>query len=451
MKRLSQACIHVALSLAVVALAGCGPKDLPDDQLLTSAHFRYHARADTVLDPTILDRLEAYRTEFDTAYGVESGVVDYYRYRDWADFAANSGCPVPCTDGRTVLTVAPLLEHELIHALMADVGQPAHVLQEGVAQYAACIQPNLAWPVDPATWAGAVEAGGYGDYYSNGVTLYNFGQRLVAWMRTQGPSARFVDFYRSGISTSDPALFDVQFQRAWGRRLSDVAVEINVDRYAGSFCPCTAPALAANGGATSFVSGQEYRTFDVAMESRVELANEGRQQVFPSLCENSGALRLATLPDSSGPTRTIARMTAGRYGVVTGASETRTATVRQTQTPQDDWSCEAALAAPIHVGAEEVALWVTADRASIATVPSDMTWFALDLDGPRIVSLLALGTRMFCDDGCASFGAEPCSQALGDQGVTVFPPPAGPLLIGVGRSSEPVGPGSVGVLVRTPP
>jgi hypothetical protein len=453
MSRPFHACLRAALAVATIGGACGGPKDLPDDQLLTSAHFRYHARADTVLDPTIMDRFEAHRAEFDATYGVESGIVDYYRYRDYADLVANSGCPVPCTNGRTVLTFAPLHEHELVHAFMADLGEPALVVAEGIAQYAACIDPNLAPPVDPAAWAAAVSSGGFGNQSSNDA-LYGFGQRLVAWMRAQGPSARFVDYYRDSISTSDPALFDVQFERAWGRRLSDVAAEIAVDRYAGSFCPCTAPAIPADGSSATFVSGEEYRTLDVAQESRVEITNDAAQQVFPASCASSGGFGITFDPQPTGPTKTVARMSAGRYLVATADLESVTATVRQVQTAQDDWSCEAALAAPVHVGSEEVVLWVTADRALVPKKLSDISWFALDLDGPHVVSMIAVGTFVFCSDSCVAFGADlsGCSELAADgQGITLSPSSTGPVLIGLARSTSPPLSGSVGVRVRPAP
>jgi hypothetical protein len=455
MKRSQQAGIHAPVALALVTLAGaCGPKDLPDDQLLTSAHFRYHARADTVLDPTIMDRLEAHRTEFDATYDVESGIVDYYRFRDDADLVANSGCSVPCTSGSSVMAFVPLHEHELVLGLMADVGEPALVVQEGIAQYAACIQPNLALPVDPTVWAALVSAGGFGEDSSN-AAFYDFGQRLMAWMRAQGSPARFVDFYRNGISTSDPALFDVQFERAWGRRLSDVAAEIEVDRYAGSFCPCTAPAIPADGSPASFASGEEYRTLDVVQESRVELTNDGAQQVFPASCASSGGSGVNFPPQPTGPMVTVARMSPGRYLVTTPELETGTATVRQVQTPQDDWSCAAALAAPIPVGSEEVVLWVTPDPASSGATLSDLTWFALDLDGPHVVSSIAEGTFIICGNSCGNFGLSPgCSALVDGQGVTVSPPPTGPLLIGLanstGESIDQVS-HSIGVRVRPAP
>jgi hypothetical protein len=47
----------VRLNGLVAFAFACAPRDLPNDQLLTSAQFRYHARAEAVLDPTIMDRL----------------------------------------------------------------------------------------------------------------------------------------------------------------------------------------------------------------------------------------------------------------------------------------------------------------------------------------------------------------------------------------------------------
>ncbi|HEX4405069.1 MAG TPA: hypothetical protein VH560_09595 [Polyangia bacterium] len=443
----------MAVAIAVSTLAGAceAPGDLPDDQLLTSAHFRYHARADTLLDPTIMDRLEAHRTEFDETYGVESGIVDYYRFRDYADLVANSGCPLPCTSGRSVMAFAPLHEHELVHAFMADVGEPAVVVAEGIAQYAACIQPNLALPVDPGQWPAAVSAGQARGDGSN-EALYDFGQRLVSWMHGQGP-ARFVDFYRKGISTSDPALFDVQFQGEWGHRLSEVADAIEGDPYAGSFCPCTAPAIPADGSPASFASGEEYRTLDVTQQSRVVLTNDGAQQVFPVSCASADGFGGNMDPEPTGPTMTVARMSAGHYLVTTPELEAGTATVRQAQAPQDDWSCEAALVAPIHAGATEIILWVTADRALVPASLSDLTWFAIDLDGPHVVSAIAPGTLISCESSCGVAGPQ-CSDPFNDQGVTVTPQSTGPLLVGVAKSTgeavDEIG-HSVGVRIRPAP
>jgi len=86
--------------------------------------------------------------------------------------------------------------------------------------------------------------------------------------------------------------------------------------------------------------------------------------VLPASCAGSGGYGIDFDSQATGPTLTVARMGTGRYLVTTPGFETGRATVRQVQTPQDDWSCEAALAAPIHMGSEGVVFWVTPDLAS---------------------------------------------------------------------------------------
>jgi hypothetical protein len=394
-RRPSRASVRCLSGLAAFAFA-CAPQDLPNDQVLTSAHFRYHARAETVLDPTIMDRLETHRAEFDTWFGVESGLVDYYLFRDDHDFLANAPCPGhSCTSGSSVFTTAPVHEHELVHGFLADVGQPAEILGEGIAQHAACIQTHIATQIPPASWPQV--AGGSN---TNDTDIYNFGQRLTAWMLAARGPAAFISFYGKSLRTHDPALFALQFEDFWGRRLGDVAVELNDDRYEGSSCPCGAPAVPDDGSPISFVAQQDYRTFDVAEESRVQLGSDG-PLVYPASCVNAADEGADSVPAASAAL-TVARVGAGRFGVIAwpGADGT-TVTVRRTQQPQRDWSCEAALKAPVAVGAGDVALWVTPDLASDA----NGTWFAVDVDGPRVLSMLSLdGLAIVCTSSCDHCG-----------------------------------------------
>jgi hypothetical protein len=226
---------RLAPAAAVVLVLACGPRDAPDDQLLTSPHFRYHARADAVLDPTVMDRLEAFRGELDATFGIESPIVDYYLYRDVADLSANSPCPGrPCTyAGTEIQTSAPFHEHELVHALLSDVGRPASVVAEGIANHFACAQPRLSYEIDPAKWATAVGADTTGEVDFAVASTYSFGQRLVAWMLETGGTRRFLDFYGTSLDTKDAAIFALQFQRFWNRRLPDVAEELFDRRFQG--------------------------------------------------------------------------------------------------------------------------------------------------------------------------------------------------------------------------
>jgi hypothetical protein len=382
--------------LASVLAVGCS--DLPDDQLLTSAHFRYHARADAVLDPTIMNRLEAQRAEFDARYAVDPGVIDYYLFRDAADRDANSPCPTGnnCTDQRSVMSSAPFHEHELVHAFLNASGAPAPVVAEGFAQYAACIFPHLAYLVPPNQWPVAVGSSSEGPVTEAKAYVYNFGQRLVAWMMAAGGTTMVLDFYHRSVGTTDAALFALQFERFWGRRLGDVAVELQDARYAGSSCPCTAPALSDDGSATSFVTLQEYRTVDVAAQSRLELASDGGQLVFPFVCANAAddgpILPIHDAP--RGASLTIARVGSGRYGVTAAYPATGTAVVRQSRRAADDWTCDTAAANPVALAGREITAWVAPGMKA-------GTWFAFTLDGDATLDILGESTEVVVCPSCA--------------------------------------------------
>jgi hypothetical protein len=367
------------------------PRDLPNDQILTSAHFRYHARAGTVLDPTIMDRLEAHRAEFEARFGIESPLVDYYLFKDDNDLIARSPCPDrDCTSGSSLFTSVPFHEHELVHVLLSAVGRPALIVSEGIAQHAACIQTHLAAPVPPVSWP---EVAGVSN---NSTSVYNFGQRLTAWMLAARGPAAFISFYGKSLPTLDPALFALQFETFWGRRIGDVAVELNDDRYEGSSCPCGAPAVPDDASPVSFVAWQDYRTFDVPVESRIQLGSSG-PLIYPASCVNAVDHKAHVIPASS-VANTVARVGAGRFGVIAWpTADGATVTVRRTQQPQSDWSCAAALKAPTVVGAGDVALWVTPEMAS----DPNGTWFAVNIDGPRVLSMLSdQGLATACTASC---------------------------------------------------
>jgi hypothetical protein len=408
-----------------MALA-CGPSNLPDDQLLSSPHFRYHARAESVLDPTIVDRLEADRTELDGYLGIDSGVVDYYLFPSVEDRHATVGCDVECTQGRSIYTAIPFQEHELVHAFLADVNQPPRVFMEGMAQYFACRFPKTAYQVSPAAWP-EIGAKSISRFDGRDI-LYSFGQRLISWMAQTGGTERLVAFYRSALLTTDAALFALQFERFWGRKLGVVAGELVDQRYAGSFCPCTAPPLPTDGSPTSFVAGQDYRTLDVAGPSRVELANDHPLITFPYACA-SAILDWNDDSDTwpAAPTATaltVARVGPGRYGVTAPSIGGETVTLHLTQRAQSDWSCHAAAANPIAIGDREVTAWVTPE------FDGEETWFAFTLDKLTALDILSPETDFTI---CSSCDVE-CSFGFGVRTpgpVPLMPPASGPLLIKV--------------------
>ncbi|MEA2697814.1 MAG: hypothetical protein QOI66_2085, partial [Myxococcales bacterium] len=349
-----------------------------------------------------------------------------------------------CTLGRSIFTTAAFQEHELVHAFMADVSQPAFVLGEGLAQHAACLKTQLAysfWP--PSAWPAAVEP----QTDEDDLKLYGFGQRLVAWMVQNWGIQRFVEFYRTTLRSTDASLFALHFEKAAGRRLVDVAQELADDGYAGSACACTAAEASADGSPWSFVAGQDYRTMEIGEQSRLELASDTGPFAYPASCTN--ALDAPRSEGSSGgPALTVARVSAGHYRVATiPGTDGSILTGHRTQRPMHDWSCQAALAAPIKAGSRPLALWMTAD------LTPQGTWFAVQTDGPRVLATVSDDTSAASCAAC-----DQCSDVVDSDIVTeatVSPPPGGVLLIHLtGGQANPFSPyggrHSMGAILRLP-
>jgi hypothetical protein len=401
----------LVVGLLVIACS-CGP-DWPNDQVLVSANFRYHARADAVLDPSIMDRLELHRTEFNQRFGVTNGVIDYYLFRDQDDFTQNAGCPPEhgaCEVRRSVLTVDPFMEHELVHAFLNDTGAPNNPVREGIAQWAACLEPNTA---QQASWPQAFT----GDYY-------NLGQRLVGWMMAQRGASKFIDYYRTAAWTSDSVAFATQFQAFWGEPIDAIAPMLNDTQFSRSSCACRAAVLPADGTPASFVASQDYRVIEVVEDSRIELSSDSGILVVPRDCSGADALGSSLLVDrSTGPAMTLGRLSVGTYEVATLPRSTGIATVTKHQQPFGVSSCDAAVAAPVVVGDRDLTIWI--DRTSRAAP----TWFALGLNGPKYVSVFQNpGGVTVCSGGCSTdcmtvpeYGFNyPVTPSIGGSAVLIF-------------------------------
>ena len=138
--------------------ASCSPKAAPETSWpgpsWSSDHFVFHARPDDAsVDAGVLAYLEANGDL--VARGVlglaptQWGPIQYFKYRDDADFAAGNppcggkpdtqGCCVYFSDGRieihSPLAVDP---HELVHAYAKSLGVPPTFLVEGLAVSLSC-------------------------------------------------------------------------------------------------------------------------------------------------------------------------------------------------------------------------------------------------------------------------------------------------------------------------
>jgi hypothetical protein len=304
--------------------------------------------------------------------------------------ARNSGCPLEnaevaqCEHRRSVFTFEPFMEHELVHAFLSDTGAPNNPVQEGIAQWAACLKPNTA---QPASWPQAFT----NDYY-------NLGQRLVGWMMAQGGASKFIDYYRTAVWTADPGAFATQFQASWGQTIDAIAPTLNDDQFSRSSCACQAAAMPTDGTPASFVASQDYRIIKVAEDSRIELSSETGIMVVPRDCSGADDLgSFLLLAQSSRPMVTLSRLSAGTYQVAALAPSTGMATVTERQQPFGISSCDAAVAAPIVVGDRDVTIWI--DRKSRGAPTS----FALALNGPKFVSVFQNpGGVSVCSDGCSA-------------------------------------------------
>ncbi|HEY5958105.1 MAG TPA: hypothetical protein VIV60_16190, partial [Polyangiaceae bacterium] len=128
--------------------SGCSAEpqlDLPNDRSWESEHFRYHVRdGDERACEAVLEQLEQHFELTRTYLGFPwSGdrKIEYYKFRDNADYSSNSGCPVDsgsCALQSTVFSPDTLNEHELIHAYLAPLGLPPAFFVEGVASVMAC-------------------------------------------------------------------------------------------------------------------------------------------------------------------------------------------------------------------------------------------------------------------------------------------------------------------------
>ena len=211
---------NLRLALIVVGsmAAGCGGEtDLPPLQA-TSPHFRLHARSANLVPVGTLDRLERHRADVSTYMGiVDDHVIDYFLFDDVDDAVRNSGCPgtVTCAPGWRVMSTVPLDEHELTHAYLAAT-LPPPIISEGVANAFRCGTTTGTRLPSHSGWAEVVST------WPIDQDVYAWGVRLVLSLIRDGGPERFFKYYRAARYSLDPALFALDFQSSWGRRLDDV-------------------------------------------------------------------------------------------------------------------------------------------------------------------------------------------------------------------------------------
>ena len=186
--------------------------DFPKDQIWTSEHFRYAARAgDTEVCGGVVDQLEAHLQAINSYLGLDWkwGTITYYKFRDLEDFQSSGFCSsvsVGCVQQPFVFTTEVLDGHELIHVYMGPVGRPPIMFEEGVAEALSPEGRSMPAPMPSSgwTWRDNLAAPQYNTDGSLNLVNYYYGGWFVTYLlRKYGPAA-FVAFY-GAVGRNDSA------------------------------------------------------------------------------------------------------------------------------------------------------------------------------------------------------------------------------------------------------
>jgi hypothetical protein len=236
-------------------LAGAGCGSAANDALAAprgpwvtshSAHVTVHARPDDEFAcPTQVDEVEADLEAIWDYFELptsERSSVEWYRFRDAADWAAKSSgvCSDDEASGceRGGVLFAPLaeFEHELVHAALSGMGSPPPLFSEGVAVALTCSprEGELA----------AVSADGWAELLDTSTNQYG-AELVVRLLQEYGPT-RFRELYAALARDATPDVVATRFEQIYGVSLDDVWETTRSDpnrRYCTPWLACQSPAV----------------------------------------------------------------------------------------------------------------------------------------------------------------------------------------------------------------
>jgi len=259
------------LALMILAVPeGCSPSGNLPPLRTSSQHFRYYARSESAVQGDIIERLERSRADVFAYLNLQSEAqINYYLFDDQEDLARNSECgsTQDCAVGHDIFSVSPLLEHELVHAYLADVGFPAAPLREGMAEALGCNRTNLSTAIEN-DWRRCVS-----EYPTSDVTIYASDQRFAKNLILQNSPGTVLRYYRISSDTRLPNLFAKEFMSFWGLSIDDVwakALMTGVlEDGVSPICPCSIGALSPgmNDVVIPHVNAGDYRPIAVGPDS----------------------------------------------------------------------------------------------------------------------------------------------------------------------------------------
>ena len=229
--------------VAVLCAAGCGDDEPELAAVLGSEHFEVQVSPGAPLRPDMLETLEEHYRVTRAFLKFPEGRVIYSLLASLKD--AQQACevtqfPAACTQGNHVYTTSTFDQHELIHAYMSFVAEPAPILQEGIAEGVICSElsnvPASAIEVVPWQTALSTFPTGRRDVYDTAFYLF------VHLVQRFGIDA-FVDYYRHAPRTLDPNVFRADFEAFWDVPLDSFWQELAQSRDGlpglAPVCPCT--------------------------------------------------------------------------------------------------------------------------------------------------------------------------------------------------------------------
>lgn len=217
------ALLALALSACTVEEQGAAARDLPNDRVLRSAHFAYHARGtDNAICGDLLGTLERHFDHMQSMLGYAwpaGRVIHYYKFVDAADFVANAPCPQGsggCEEDANVYAYDAFHEHELVHAYLRPFGRPATVLMEGAAVALACNRQISETPSLSLQGALAVRESLQDE------RVYDTGGRLVRYLLDRYGVAAFLRLYGMLGAQASVAELNQAMQAVVGASADDV-------------------------------------------------------------------------------------------------------------------------------------------------------------------------------------------------------------------------------------
>jgi hypothetical protein len=302
--------------------------DLPNDQIWTSPHFRYAARAgDAEVCSGVVDQLEAHLQTLTTYLGLPwtGTVIGYYKFRDLADYHSNSGCSqatdgcaTPIPDVRSTWT---LQGHELVHIYTRPLGSPPALFEEGLAE--ALSPEGRAFPAPSQSWRDILATPAKDG--AAAVINYSAGGWFVTYLLREFGPAPFVAFYRAAALDHSAAAVAEQFQNVYGLNLDDVWSQAQASAPVLGGVPvweCASAEPIVMGGADARVGGgcdgrDTYAGLELPQPTTFEWSIANLKLFTISSCTADGWLR-TEIPSTFGIEAGAVSLPAGKYYVAPG-------------------------------------------------------------------------------------------------------------------------------------